>query len=104
VWEDAEDSWDDVPDDDGTDEPTPAERLQYALGQLWSLVRLGKLHVAPADFDVRLVARVIGVARDIELVTDGPLGRSFHFLDEALVLDRGELFPWHILDTEEWRF
>ena len=76
--------------------------MLYALGQLYARHYRGELDVAPADFDVLTVARIIGVARDIEFVTDGPLGRSFHFVGEVLVLDRDESFPWRILDTDEW--
>lgn len=44
------------PDDDfdASDErePTPAERIFYALGQLYRLYRHGALNVRPIDFDV----------------------------------------------------
>lgn len=55
---------------------TPGERLFYALGQLYRLWRQGALDVAPIDFDIRDLARIIGVAGDIEFISDGPLGRT----------------------------
>lgn len=87
-----------------TEEPvaSPAERLLYALGQLYRLHHVGELGIAPADFDVLDLARIIGVAREIELVTEGLLGRSFHFASEVLVLDPRAPFPWRLLSDEEW--
>jgi len=105
-WDEASE-WDDLdkraeqPGNTG-DASTPGERLLYTLGQLFLLWHRGELDVAPRDFDVEDLARIIGVARDIEFTSDGPLGRSFHMPGEALVLDRAAEFPWRLLSDEAW--
>jgi hypothetical protein len=113
---DEEPEWDDLPDwglgpdDDGEDYiaatvgdvPTPGERLLYALGQLYLSWHRGHASIEPGDFDVEELARIIGVARDIELVTDSRFGRSFHFPSEVLLTDDSEAFPWRLLDLESW--
>ena len=87
-------------DDDAT--PTPGERLMYALGQLYLLWHHGDLAVAPADIDVDRVARIVGVNRDIEFQTEGPLGRCYHFPSEVLLVDDLYDFPWRLHDLENW--
>lgn len=84
------------------DAPTPGERLLYSLGQLYALWYRGELDVAPQDFDVEDLARIIGVARDIELVSDGEFGRSYHFAGEVLLVDDERQFPWRLLDVKAW--
>lgn len=62
-------------DNEGVEpEPTPAERLFYALGQLYRRWHRGELDVSPHDFDVLELARTIGVSRDIEMVSVEPYG------------------------------
>lgn len=79
---------------------TPGERLLYALGQLYRMSRRGELAVPPRQFDVLGLARIIGVARDIEFVSECEQGIAVHFPSEVLVLTEAE-FPWalHDLDT-----
>lgn len=84
------------------DDGTPAERLLYALGQLYRLHRAGELPVEPRDFDVLDLARIIGVSRHIEFVAESSQGTSYHFAREVLVLDRAAEFPWKVLDQVTW--
>jgi hypothetical protein len=84
------------------DAPTPGERLLYALGQLYLSWHRGRTAVEPRDLDVEDLARIIGVTRDIELVTDSPFGRSFHFPSEVLLVNDREPFPWRLLDLQPW--
>ena len=81
---------------------TPGERLLFALGQLYRLWRAGELDVAPGDFDIDDLARIIGVARDIEFVTSHPHGRAYHFDSEVLTVQSAEEFPWTLLDLDTW--
>ena len=84
--------------------PAPGERLFYALGQLYRLWRRGELDVRPINFDVTDLARIIGVAGDIEFVSEDLLGVHYHFPGEVLVVDEppGSDFPWRLRDTWEW--
>ena len=85
-------------------EPTSAERLLYALGQLYRRWHNGELLIRPQSFDVWDLARTIGVTRDVELVTDEPYALAFHFDGEVLVVLPTERFPWRIWNVEEWAF
>jgi len=96
-----DDFFDAEPDDDEP-EPTPGERLLYALGQLYRRWHDGGLFIRPADFDIDELAVTIGVHRDIELVTDEPWGTSYHFAGEVLVADPDEAFPWRLMKLDEW--
>jgi hypothetical protein len=113
-WDDASE-WDDLPEwseqhDGGAqgaagpldDVPTPGERLLYTLGQLYLLWHRGELDVAPREFDIEDLARIIGVGRDIEFVSDGPVGRSYHMPGEVLLVDEGQRFPWRLLSLDGW--
>lgn len=114
-WDEASE-WDDLPewgrnrDDAGEDcaavaageALTSGERLLYALGQLYLLWHRGELPVAPRDFDIEDLARIIGVARDIEFTSEGPLGRSVHFPSEVLLIDGRQRFPWRLFDLDGW--
>lgn len=84
------------------DAPTPGERLLYALGQLFLLWHRGELSVEPRDFDVEDLARIIGVARDIEFSSDARFGRCFHFPSEVLLVDGAQRFPWSLLSLDSW--
>lgn len=85
-------------------EPTPGERLFYALGQLYRLYRHGALNVRPMDFDVWDLAGIIGVRGDIEFVSADQLGAHYHFADEVLqVGERPDSdFPWRLLGVWDW--
>lgn len=91
-------------DDELEVEPTSAERLFYALGQLYRRWHNGELPVRPQDFDVRELARTIGVSRDIEMVSAERYGIAYHFAWEVLVVLPDERFPWRIWDVEQWAF
>jgi hypothetical protein len=105
---------DELGPDDGAEEeaglpaeepaPRPGERLFYMLGQLYRLWRSGELDVRPIDFDVRDLARIIGVAGDIEFVSEDELGVHYHFAGEVLVVYESPYtdFPWRLLDAWEW--
>lgn len=96
----------DAPGDDDSepqDAPaTPGERLLYALGQLYRLWRQGQLPVHPDVLDIEDVARVIGVAGQLEMVTTDAKGKTYHFPGEVLVVRQGERFPWRLATLEEW--
>jgi hypothetical protein len=81
--------------------PTPGERLLHALGRLYWLWRQDSIETRPPDISVDEVARIVGVAREIEFVADGPLGRAYHFPDEVLVADDHD-FPWRLYDLDSW--
>lgn len=90
-------------DNTGEQPPTPAEHLLYALGQLYRLWYRGALGVAPAALDVLVVARFIGVSRDVEMVTESLDATAYHFHEEVLVAFRGDLhFPWWLLTLDDW--
>jgi hypothetical protein len=84
------------------DDATPGERLLYTLGQLYALSHRGELDVAPRDFDVLDLARILGVTHHLEFVTDGAQGVSLHFGDEVLVVAVTDPFPWRLLDLDTW--
>jgi hypothetical protein len=88
-------------DDDPEPQPTPAERLLYALGQLYRRWHNGELPVRPHDFDVWELATTIGVKRDIEMVVEHPHAVAYHFPGEVLVMTN-DRFPWAILNIETW--
>ncbi len=89
-------------DEDEEPAPTPAERLLYALGQLYRRWHRGELSVLPHDFDVLELARIIGVGRDVEMVTEYTHGTAFHFEGEVLVVLPDRTFPWAVWSVEEW--
>lgn len=98
---------DDFPEEEPDEpeaQPTSAERLLYALGQLYRRWHNGELPIGPQNFDVWELARTIGVTRDIEMVTDEPYALAFHFDGEVLVVLPTERFPWRIWNVEEWAF
>lgn len=73
----------------------------FALGQLYLLWHRRQLDVRPAAFDIEDLARIIGVARDIEFVSHRPgARRSYHFVGEVLLVDADEDFPWRLLDLD----
>jgi hypothetical protein len=82
----------------------PGERLFYALGQLYRLWWRGQLDVEPIRFDLCDLARIIGVASELEFVSEDRLGVHYHFPGETLVVrERPSTdFPWELLDTWEW--
>ena len=83
-------------------EPSPAERLFFALGQLYRRWYRGKLPVRPCDFDVMELARTIGVSRDIDMVTEALHGTALHFENEIIVAMPNRDFPWAVMATAEW--
>lgn len=95
------------PDDDAgerNDEapPTPGERLLYALGQLHRLHRRRRLPFDPRAFDLQDLARVIGVAGEVEFITEDRDGTNCHFADEVLHVHPEQPFPWRLLSVWEW--
>ena len=82
--------------------PTPGERLLYALGQLYRLHRRKRLPVHPRVLDIEDLARVIGVAEELEFVTEDRNGRSYHFPSEVLRVNSDERFPWRLMTVWEW--
>lgn len=80
---------------------TPGERLLAALRQLYWLWQQGAITTLPGSIDVAMVARLVGVANQIEFISDGPAGRSYHFPSEVLVVDDHD-FPWRLFDLDGW--
>lgn len=97
---------DDFFDDDQADEhePTAAERLFYALGQLYRRWHSGQMALPPHRFDVWELARIIGVSRDIEMVSEESYATAYHFDNGVLVVLPTERFPWVIWPVEYWAF
>ena len=91
---------DDERDDDAP--PTPGERLLYAFGQLHRLHRRRRLPFHPRTFSVEDLARVLGVADELELVTEDHDGTSYHFAGEVLYVQPEQPFPWRLLTVWEW--
>lgn len=88
-------------DEEREPEPTSAERLLYALGQLYRRWHNCELPVGPIDFDVMDLATTIGVKRDIEMVCDHPHATAYHFAGEVLVAT-DDRFPWCLMTVEAW--
>ena len=85
-------------------EPTPGERLFYALGQIYRRWHTGKALVCPWRLDVEELARLLGLWSEVEFAQDETTENVtyLHFPTEVLVIDRGQQFPWRLLDTWEW--
>lgn len=105
---DEESSNDEEPSGDGAQagdwpaEPSPGERLLYALGQLYRHHRSGELALQPADFDIEDLGRIIGVWPEMEFEVNDRFGRHYHFPGEVLVVVPSEPFPWRLLGV--WEF
>lgn len=92
-------------DDDERDEdapPTPGERLLYALGQLHRLHLRRRLPIHLSALDLVDVDRVIGVADELEFVTEDRHGTHYHFPSEVLCVTPEKAFPWRLLPVWEW--
>jgi len=94
-----------TPDEPG--EPTPGERLLYALGQLFKQWHVRATLTPPDEVDVVEVAKMLGIWGEVEFVQDGEdedkLAQYLHFAREVLVIDpRREEFPWRLLTDFEW--
>jgi hypothetical protein len=93
------------PSKDTRSEPTPGERLLYALGQLYRRWRRGlEGSVPPYRIDVEAVAKFLGVWADVEFVQedeDAPT-QYLHFPTEVLLIDQRQEFPWQLLTDWEW--
>jgi hypothetical protein len=88
--------------DAAADRATSGERLLYALGQMYALWHRGQLAVAPRDFDIEDLARIIGVWPELEFVTDDQRGTRFHFSGEVVCFEPDRPFPWRLLSSWEW--
>jgi len=91
----------------GTDEPgepTPGERLIYALGQLFKQWHVRASLTPPHEVDVEAVARMLGVWGEVEFVQDDEdePAQYLHFPDEVVVIDCREEYPWRLLTDFEW--
>jgi hypothetical protein len=90
-------------------QPTPGERLLYALAQLHRQWGIRATLTPPAEVDVEAVAKMLGVWGDIEFVQESddegdgePAALHLHFAGEVLTVDRRQEFPWTLLDVWEW--
>ena len=94
------------PASDESSEPTPGERLLYALGQLFKQWHVRATLTPPHEVDVGAVAEMLGVLADIEYVQNGEAEDEpalyLHFPSEVLVIDPREDFPWRLLGDFEW--
>lgn len=91
----------------GRGQPTPGERLLYALGQLYRQWRVRATLTPPNEVDVASVAKMLDVWRDVEFVQDEDeeeeeRQQHFHFPSEVLIVDRRQEFPWQLLSDFEW--
>jgi hypothetical protein len=90
-------------DDDRPDRPpTPGERVLYALGQLHRLHLAGRLPVHPSAFAIEDLVRILGLAGELEFVTEDRHGQHFHFPSEVLYINPAKPFPWRLLGVWEW--
>jgi hypothetical protein len=93
-----------TPDEPG--EPTPGERLLYALGQLFKQWHVRATLTPPHEVDVVDVAKMLGVWGEVEFAQDGEdedePALYLHFPSEVLVIDPREEFPWRLLGDFEW--
>ncbi len=92
------------PGADARDEPTPGERLLYALGQLYRQYRVRATLTRPQEVDVVAIARMLGIWTEVEFVQDGEDEDEeyVHLPAEVLLIDRRQEFPWQLMDPFEW--
>jgi len=94
------------PTTDEPGEPTPGERLLYALGQLFKQWHVRATLTPPHEVDVEAVAKMLGVWGEVEFAQDGEDEDEpvwyLHLPGEVLVIDRREEFPWRLLADWEW--
>jgi len=87
-------------------EPTPGERLLYALGQLFKQWHVRATLTPPHEVDVEAVAKMLGVWTEVEFIQDGEdedrPAQYLHLPSEVLVIDPREEFPWRLLADFEW--
>ncbi len=88
----------------GRGQPTPGERLLYALGQLYRQWRVRATLTPPGEVDVMAVAKMLDVWRDVEFVQDDDdePTQHVHFAGEVLIIDCRREFPWQLLSDFEW--
>lgn len=85
-----------------SNEPTPGERVLYALAQIHLLHRARTLPAPASALDIEDIARIVGVAADFEFATGDSHGRYFHFAGEVLCLPPTGQFPCELLSVWEW--
>jgi hypothetical protein len=92
------------PRTDTRGEPTPGERLLYALGQLYRQYRVRATLTPPCEVDVEAVARMLAIWSDVEFIQQGEdEGEEYlHLPAEVLLIDRRQAFPWQLMDPFEW--
>lgn len=87
-------------------EPTPGERLLYALGQLYKQWHRRSTLTPPHEVDVEAVARMLGIWPEVEFLQDGEdeeePAQYLHLPGEVLVIDSRREFPWQLLSDSEW--
>jgi hypothetical protein len=88
-------------------DPTPGERLLYALGQhhrRWCADPTR--YVPPHRLDVLAVARTRWVCAQVEYVQEGeheyPGVLYLHLPSEVIVIDYRREFPWRLASLEAW--
>jgi len=82
--------------------PTPGERVLYALGQMHRLHLSGALPVHPRVLRIEDVARIVGVAGELEFTSEDRYGQHAHFPGEVLYVHPSKPFPWRLLSACEW--
>jgi hypothetical protein len=91
---------------DEPSEPTPGERLIYALGQLFRQWHDRATLTPPQEVDVEGVAKMLGIWGEVEFAQDGDDEDEpvwyLHLPAEVLVIDPREDFPWRLLGDFEW--
>ncbi len=89
---------------DSREEPTPGERLLYALGQLYKQWHVRATLTPPHEVDVEAIARMLGVWTEVEFVQVGEDADEeyLHLPTEVLLIDRRQAFPWQLMDPFEW--
>jgi len=64
--------------------------------------RRRRLPFDPRAFDLEDLARVIGVAGEVEFITEDRDGTNCHFAGEVLHVRPERSFPWRLLSVWEW--
>jgi hypothetical protein len=66
---------------------------------LW---RRGEIELAPANFAIEDLARIIGVRQQVEFMSEHRIRRCHHLPGEVLVVDPSQPFPWRLMELDNW--
>jgi hypothetical protein len=58
--------------------------------------------VHPSTFAIEDLVLILGLAGELEFVTEDRHGQHFHFPREVLYVNLAKPFPWRLLGVWEW--